>query len=144
VAARCDSEAANVLGLNMVHELVTGKRTVEGARHTSEQSTVAYNVGREAPYAERLLFAVPEGGTEDLDHSHLAGRCCSRRWASSRTRSPLEAGRPPTVERPADRGDAQDGSFDAAGWRSAIQQPPGSDWFLASNSASRSGLTQEN
>jgi hypothetical protein len=44
-AARCDSEAANVLGLNMGHELVTGKRTVEEARHTSEQSTVAYNVG---------------------------------------------------------------------------------------------------
>ena len=50
VAARCDSEAANVLGLNMVHELVTGKRTVEEARHLSEQ-----------------------GGTEDLDQSHLAG-----------------------------------------------------------------------
>jgi hypothetical protein len=73
VAARCDSEAANVLGLNMVHELVTGKRTVEEARHISEQSTVAYNLGREAPYAERLLFEVPEGGTEDLDEGHLAG-----------------------------------------------------------------------
>jgi hypothetical protein len=73
VAARCDSEAANVLGLNMVHELVTGKRTVEEARHTSEQSTVAYNLGREAPYAERLLFEVPEGGTEDLDEGHLTG-----------------------------------------------------------------------
>ena len=73
VAARCDSEAANVLGLNMVHELVTGKRTVQEARHTSEQSTVAYNASRQAPYAERLLFEVPEGGTEDLDHSHLAG-----------------------------------------------------------------------
>ena len=72
VAARCDSEAANVLGLNMVHELVTGKRTVQEARHTSEQSTVAYNAGRQAPYAERLLFEVPQGGTEDLDHSHLA------------------------------------------------------------------------
>jgi hypothetical protein len=73
VAARCDSEAANVLGLNMVHELVTGKRTVAEARHTSEQNTVAYNGGREAPYAERLLFEVPEGGTEDLDQSHLSG-----------------------------------------------------------------------
>jgi hypothetical protein len=73
VAARCDSEAANVLGLNMVHELVTGKRTVEEARHTSEQSTVAYNAGRAAPYAERLLFEVPQGGTEDLDKSHLSG-----------------------------------------------------------------------
>jgi len=73
VAARCDSEAANVLGLNMVHELVTGKRTVEEARHTSEQNTVAYNAGREAPYAERLLFEIPQGGTEDLDESHLSG-----------------------------------------------------------------------
>jgi hypothetical protein len=73
VAARCDSEAANVLGLNMVHELVTGKRTVQEARHTSEQNTVAYNAGRQAPYAERLLFEVPQGGTEDLDQSHLAG-----------------------------------------------------------------------
>src|SRR5829696_6767712 len=73
VAARCDSEAANVLGLNMVHELVTGKRTVAEARHTSEQNTVAYNGGRAAPYAERLLFDVPRGGTEDLDEGHLAG-----------------------------------------------------------------------
>jgi hypothetical protein len=73
VAARCDSEAANVLGLNMVHELVTGKRTVEEARHISEQNTVAYNLGRQAPYAERLLFYLPQGGTEDLDESHLSG-----------------------------------------------------------------------
>ncbi|MFN2483521.1 MAG: hypothetical protein ABR509_01100 [Candidatus Limnocylindria bacterium] len=72
VAARCDSEAANVLGLNMVHELVTGKRNVEEARETSEQNTVAYNLGREAPYAERLLFDVPRGGTEDLDATTMA------------------------------------------------------------------------
>jgi hypothetical protein len=73
VAARCDSEAANVLGLNLVHELVTGKRTVEEARHISEQNTVAYNLGRQVPYAERLLFYLPQGGTEDLDESHLSG-----------------------------------------------------------------------
>ncbi|MDQ0821933.1 hypothetical protein QFZ79_004310 [Arthrobacter sp. V4I6] len=71
VSARCDSEAANVLGLNMVHELVTGKRDVAGARHTSEQNTVGYSLGREAPYAERLLFEIPQGGTEDLDESSI-------------------------------------------------------------------------
>jgi hypothetical protein len=71
VSARCDSEAANVLGLNMVHEIATGKRDVEGARHTSEQNTVAYNLGRDAPYAERLLFDLPQGGTEDLDESAI-------------------------------------------------------------------------
>ncbi len=73
LAARCDSEAANVLGLNMVHEIVTGKRSVENARETSAQNTVTYNLGRAAPYAERLLFEVPEGGTEDLDESTIGG-----------------------------------------------------------------------
>jgi hypothetical protein len=72
VWARCDSEAANVLGLNMVHEIVTGKRTVEEARATSSQHTVAYNMGRSAPYAERLQFNVPAGGTEDLDKPMVA------------------------------------------------------------------------
>lgn len=72
VWARCDSEAANVLGLNMVHEIVTGKRTVEEARETSSQHTVAYNLGRSAPYAERLQFEVPNGGTEDLDKPVIA------------------------------------------------------------------------
>jgi hypothetical protein len=73
VSARCDSEAANVLAMNMVHELVTGKRDVDGARHTSEQNTVAYNLGRDAPYAEGLLFEVPDGGTEDPDKSAVSG-----------------------------------------------------------------------
>jgi hypothetical protein len=73
VSARCDSEAANVLGLNMVHELVTGKRTVEEARGIATQNTVAYNLGRNAPYAERLLFDIPTGGTEDLDSSMIGG-----------------------------------------------------------------------
>ncbi|MBD0372708.1 MAG: hypothetical protein ICV60_17820 [Pyrinomonadaceae bacterium] len=73
VAARCDSESANVLGMNMVHEIVTGKRTVEDARKTAVESTVAYNLGRSAPYAERLLFEVPQGGTEDLDKSEVSG-----------------------------------------------------------------------
>ena len=73
VWARCDTEAANVLGLNMVHEIVTGKRTVEEARETSSQHTVAYNLGRPAPYAEKLQFEVPDGGTEDLDEPMIAG-----------------------------------------------------------------------
>jgi hypothetical protein len=73
VSARCDSESANVLGLNMVHEIVTGKRTVDAARKISTENTVAYNLGRSAPYAERLLFEVPRGGTEDLDRSMISG-----------------------------------------------------------------------
>lgn len=73
VSARCDSEAANVLGMNLVHEIVTGKRSAEQARKISEQNTVAYNLGRKASYAEQLLFEVPAGGTEDLDESAISG-----------------------------------------------------------------------
>jgi hypothetical protein len=72
VAARCDAEAANVLGMNMVHEIVTGKRTVEEAREITAQTTVAYSMGRSAPYAERLLFDVPQGGTHDLDKGMIS------------------------------------------------------------------------
>ncbi len=73
VAARCDAEAANVLGMNMVHEIVTGKRTVEEAREATAQNTVAYATGRNAPYAERLLFELPDGDTHDLDESMISG-----------------------------------------------------------------------
>jgi hypothetical protein len=72
-AGRCDTESANVLGLNMVHEIATGKRTWEDARRISQESTVAYNLGRSAPYAERLLFEVPDEGTEDLDEGGVSG-----------------------------------------------------------------------
>ena len=57
----------------MVDELVTGKRTVDEARKISQESTVAYNLGRTSQYAERLLFDVPRGGTEDLDKSAISG-----------------------------------------------------------------------
>jgi hypothetical protein len=73
VSARCDSESANVLGMNMVHEIVTGKRSVKDARRISCENTVAYNLGRKAPYAEELLFDPPQRGTEDLDKSEVSG-----------------------------------------------------------------------
>lgn len=54
VSARCDSEAANVLGLHMVHEIATGKRVVAGARHTVSFGRLACgppcHVGVDTPY----------------------------------------------------------------------------------------------
>ncbi len=97
VAARCDSEAANVLGLNMVHEIVTGKRGVQEARETSAQNTVAYNMGRATPYAERLLFEVPRGGTEDLDESMISGAIA--RQTAGKIRDVLTGGEEATDRR---------------------------------------------
>lgn len=70
--ARCDSEAANFITLNFMHEIVTGKRTVDEARHAYAEQMSAYMLGRPAPYAERLLFDPPRGGTMDPDEGLIA------------------------------------------------------------------------
>ena len=67
--ARCDSEAANMITLNLMHEIVTGKRSVEEARQAYADNMAGYTIGRPAPYAERLLFQVAAGPTEDPDES---------------------------------------------------------------------------
>ncbi len=71
--ARCDSEAANVLTLNLMHDLVTGTTTLEEARKTYAENLSGYTLGRSSPYAERLQFEVPQGGTEDPDEPMIAG-----------------------------------------------------------------------
>ena len=71
--ARCDTEAANTITLNLMHEIVVGERTVEEAREKYAEQMSAYTLGRPSPYAERLLFDPPEGGTMDPDEGMMAG-----------------------------------------------------------------------
>ncbi len=73
VGARCDSEAANIVTLNLMHDLITGKTTVPEARQTYADNVVGYTLGRSAPYAERLQFDIPAGGTEDPDEAIAGG-----------------------------------------------------------------------
>ena len=67
VAARCDSEAANVLGLNMVHEIVTGKRSVNDARTEYARQIKAMMNKQPAPLTERLMFQPMTGRSADPD-----------------------------------------------------------------------------
>ncbi len=67
--ARCDSEAANTITLNLMHDIVTGKTSVDEARQTFGEVMVAYTLGRSAPYAEGLQFDLPQGGTHDEDEA---------------------------------------------------------------------------
>lgn len=71
--ARCDTEAANTITLNLMHEIVIGQRTPEEARDKYSEQMAAYSVGRPAPYAEKLLFDPPKGGTMDPDEGIMAG-----------------------------------------------------------------------
>ncbi|MBA3800512.1 MAG: hypothetical protein H0X18_15740 [Geodermatophilaceae bacterium] len=60
-AARCDSEAANILTLNLMHEIVTGSRNVDDARDFYSETLSAYCLGEPAPYCEQFQFDVPSG-----------------------------------------------------------------------------------
>lgn len=73
VSARCDMEAANIIALNLMHDIVTGKCTVEEARNKYGEVSSAYLMDRPAPYAEKLQFEIPTGDTRDSDESNIAG-----------------------------------------------------------------------
>lgn len=72
VSARCDMEEMNFLSLNVMHDIVTGQRTVEEARKFYAETATAFMMSRPAPYTERLLFQAAEGGTADLDETMIA------------------------------------------------------------------------
>jgi hypothetical protein len=67
VSATCDKEELNMLSLNLLHEIVTGKRTVEEARrfYSDTASNFLFH-GVSSPYLEGLLFP-PQYKTADPD-----------------------------------------------------------------------------
>ena len=66
-AARCDMESMNILTLNLMHEIVTGKRTVDEARKVYAEQAAAHVMDRKAEYTERFLFDIPGPGQGDPD-----------------------------------------------------------------------------
>lgn len=72
-AARRDSEAMNILTLNLMHDIVTGKRSVDQAREAYAENASAHTLGRSAPYTERFQFEIPSEQTGDQDEAILAG-----------------------------------------------------------------------
>lgn len=74
VSATCDNEAANLLSVNLVHDIVQGKRSVEEARKEFAEQTAAWAMNRPAPYAEKIQFELPTpSDTADPDESEIAG-----------------------------------------------------------------------
>ena len=80
-AARCDSEAANFLTLNLMHEIVSGKTSVEDARKIYAENIASFTLGRPTPYCEGFLFEVPRGGTEDPDEAVMGAGTVARQAA---------------------------------------------------------------
>jgi hypothetical protein len=72
LGVRCDDEAFNTLTFNLAVEIIDGRRTVEQARELYAETAAAYAMGRDAPYAEGLLFAPQDESAADPDESIIA------------------------------------------------------------------------
>ena len=67
VSARCHDEEANLLALNLMHDIVTGSKGVEEARAYYAKEFVDYRRGKPTPYMEGLKFKPADGYAGDPD-----------------------------------------------------------------------------
>lgn len=72
VSARCHDEEANLLALNLMHDIVTGERDVEGARAHYAQEFLDHRRGEPTPYMEGLRFRPADGDAADPDSPVLS------------------------------------------------------------------------
>lgn len=73
LTAHCDSEAMNVLALNLAHELISGERSVEQARETFAEEAAMHAVNPPSAYTVRLLFDSPADDPADYDVPAVEG-----------------------------------------------------------------------
>jgi hypothetical protein len=73
LSARCDKEEMNFLALNLSHDVVTGRRTVDEARRAYTEKAMASMMKRsdEERYTEGFQFELPTAGTADLDETTI-------------------------------------------------------------------------
>lgn len=64
VSVRCRSIASNTLKLNLVHDIVTGKRTAQEARDYHVKEVLDATRGEPTPYRKHLRIP-PQGDTKD-------------------------------------------------------------------------------
>jgi hypothetical protein len=71
ISARCDVEEANLLAVNLAHDIVTGKRSVEDARAFYPKAVMAHLSKQPTPYTQKLQFA-GKGNTADPDKTTVS------------------------------------------------------------------------
>jgi hypothetical protein len=70
LSARCHDEEANHLALNLAHDIVEGRTTVQEAREYYAHEFLAYRKKEPTPYMERLRFT--PNGRHDADERLLS------------------------------------------------------------------------
>lgn len=77
VSARCHDEEANRLALNLMNDLVTGRKDVEEARAYYAKEFAGYRKKEPTPYMDKLQFQ-PGTGTPDPDQRVLSDQDLER------------------------------------------------------------------
>jgi hypothetical protein len=72
VSARCHDEQANFLALNLMHDIVTGSRTVEQARQYYGKEFLDYRRKKPTPYMDGLRFEPADRDAADPDEPILS------------------------------------------------------------------------
>jgi hypothetical protein len=72
VSARCHDEEANFLALNLMHDVVTGARSVADARRYYAKEFADYRRKKPTPYMNGLRFRPMDGDSADPDERILS------------------------------------------------------------------------
>lgn len=72
VSARCHDEEANFLALNLMHDIVTGEKTVRQAREYYAKEFLDYRRKRPTPYMDGLRFGPGDPDAADPDRAILS------------------------------------------------------------------------
>lgn len=72
VSARCHDEEANFLALNLVHDIVTGRKTAQQARDYYAKEFADYRRRKPTPYMEKLHFQPADETARDPDRRVLS------------------------------------------------------------------------
>ena len=67
VSARCHDEQANLLALNLMHDIVTGAKSPQEAREYYAKEFADYRRKKPTPYMDGLRFSPPSGFQGDPD-----------------------------------------------------------------------------
>lgn len=69
IAARCDKEAANFLALNLAHDILEDKKSVEEAREYYANAIMKMMQGEQDAYLEGLQFQLPNENINNPDET---------------------------------------------------------------------------
>lgn len=74
LAARCHAEPMNILALNLAHDILEGKRSVEEAREEYARVVKAFGAGEKPAYTQKLQFEVAKKDAGDPDKAVLEAK----------------------------------------------------------------------